>query len=49
MSALGYHSMISLITAVDPKLDSSWEEDDRNNEKKKKDFFKSGVIIEGGA
>lgn len=40
--------MISLITAVDPKLDPSWEEDDRNNEEKN-DFFKSGVIIEGGA
>ena len=40
--------MISLITAVDPKLDFSWEEDDRNNEEKN-DLFKSGVIIEGGA
>ena len=39
--------MISLITAVDPKLDSSWEEDDHNNEEKN-DLFKSGVIFEGG-
>ena len=41
--------MILLITAVDPKLDSSWEEDYRNKYEEKNDFFKSGVIIEGGA